>query len=147
MDERYRLIDVSACDTGNGRLAMFQPGANGNIPFAIKKVLVISGMKPTDMRGQHAHHATREVIVPVSGGCSIDLDDGRRTYTVRLSAGGQALFLPAQYWRTLHSFQENTALVIIADQEYDERDYIRDYQDFLGVLTGSSPASGQAPNP
>lgn len=90
MQNLYRIINFKQnCGSCGGSLVQFQEGdADVNaLPFLIGKVLVSSGMKPDDVRGNHAHHGTEEIVVALSGGCTFELDDGRGTReSVRLSA-------------------------------------------------------------
>ena len=72
-----------------GSLMQFQQGdeLENALPFSIGKVLVSSDMNPDDVRGNHAHHETEEIVVALSGGCTFELDDGRgRKETVSLSS-------------------------------------------------------------
>lgn len=136
MADAYQLIDFPASDTGNGTLAMFQKGGpKGIIPFDIKKVLVVSGMKPGDVRGNHAHRETQEVVVAIRGGCDFTIDDGSTKYSVTLESMKQGLFLPARVWRTFTNFQKDAVLLLIADQEYDEKEYIRSYEEFKKLVS------------
>lgn len=131
----YSLIDITGSDTGNGSLAMFQHGGpRGVIPFDIKKVLVVSGMKPGDVRGNHAHRQTQEVVVAIRGGCDFEIDDGTAKHTVTLNGIKQGLLLPPRVWRTFTNFQKDTILLVIADQEYDEKEYVRSYEDFRKMI-------------
>jgi len=75
-----------------GSLVQFQAGdeLENALPFEIGKVLVSSGMNPDDVRGNHAHYETEEIVVALSGGCTFELDDGRGTSErVRLSASSE----------------------------------------------------------
>lgn len=136
--ESHRLIDIAGSDTGNGSLAMFQHGGpRGIIPFEIKKVLVVSGMKPSDVRGKHAHRETQEVIIAIRGGCDFEIDDGTTKNTVTLSGMSTALYLPPRVWRTFTNFQEGTILLLIADREYDEKEYVRDEGEWRTMLASS----------
>ena len=136
MADAYRLIDFPASDTGNGTLAMFQRGGpKGIIPFDIKKVLVVSGMKPGDVRGNHAHRETQELVVAIRGGCDFTIDDGTKKHAVTLNGMTQGLLLPPLVWRTYKNFQKDTILLIIADQEYDEKEYIRSYEEFQRLIS------------
>lgn len=112
---------------------MFQHGQNSPLPFAIKKVLIMRGMKPGDKRAQHAHHKTTEILTVIQGGCTVELDDGaKKKESIEMKADmAQALLLPPRIWRTLKRFQKNTILLVIADTKYDEADYIRDYESFI----------------
>ena len=135
--EPYKLIDLRASDTGNGSLTMLQSGARGAIPFDIKKILLVQGMKPGDVRGKHAHRETQEVIVALRGGCDIAIDDGSTVHSVPLRGMSHALFLPPRVWRTLKNFDEGTVLLLIANQEYDEKEYVREYGEFTKLVAAT----------
>lgn len=90
MNSLYKIIPFNV-KTGNcaGALVQFQEGdADVNaLPFSIGKVLVSSDMNPDDVRGNHAHYETEEIVVALSGGCTFELDDGCGTSErVRVSA-------------------------------------------------------------
>lgn len=122
---------------GNGELMMVQGGmaSDGDpmqcLPFDIKRVLVIKGMKPYDLRGGHTHHKTQQVVCAISGGCLVELDNGKEKECVRLDSLNQGLLLSPYVWHVMSDFEPNTVLLVLADSEYDERDYIRDYNYFL----------------
>ena len=47
----------------------------------------MSDIRTDDIRGMHAHYETEEILVALTGGCAVDLDDGKGRYeSVRLSA-------------------------------------------------------------
>ena len=131
--ELYRLLTFAEERGGvGGSLIMYQPGSGpGTLPFAVRKVLFMSDLRPGDVRGRHAHFQTQEVLVCLQGGCTVDMEDGLgRQASVRLERKQQALLLYPHVWRTLREFEEGTLLLVIADAEYDERDYIRDRASF-----------------
>lgn len=90
MPELYRIIKFKRnCGRCGGSLVQFQQGDAGTnaLPFEIGKVLVMSDIRTDDVRGLHAHYETEEILVALSGGCIVDLDDGRgRKDTVHLSS-------------------------------------------------------------
>lgn len=92
-------------------------------------------MKSEDVRGNHAHRETQEVIVAIRGGCDFTIDDGTTKHSVRLEGMKKGLFLPAQVWRTFTNFQKDTILLLIADQEYDEKEYVRSYEEFCKLVS------------
>ena len=90
----YRMINFTI-KHGNcgGSLVQFQQGEEPEnaLPFSVGKVLVSSDMKPDDVRGNHAHYETEEIVVALSGGCTFELDDGcGRKETVSLSSNAHA---------------------------------------------------------
>jgi hypothetical protein len=112
---------------------MFQSGeaGSGKVPFQIKKVLSITGMKDSDKRGGHTHHLTHQILVCTSGGCTVDLDDGKSKTSIILDKPNEGLLLYPYVWHVMHSFKANTSLLVMADREYDEKEYIRSYEDFI----------------
>ena len=43
----------------------------------------------------------------------------------------KGLYIPPGYWRVLRNFSPDAVCLVLASEEYDENDYIRNYQDFL----------------
>jgi dTDP-4-dehydrorhamnose 3,5-epimerase-like enzyme len=136
---KYKIITFPLAKTKNGFLTMLQTNltdmeASGVVPFQIKKVLSIAGMKSEDERGGHTHHKTQQILICTSGGCTVDLDDGKNKTSVVLDKPNQGLFLFPYVWHVMRDFKENTLLLVVADTEYDEKDYIRNYEDFIQQL-------------
>jgi hypothetical protein len=90
MAQLYKIIPFKRnCGSCGGSLVQFQAGGSeaNALPFEIGKVLVMSDIRTDDVRGNHAHYETEEILVALTGGCVVDLDDGRGTReSVRLSA-------------------------------------------------------------
>jgi hypothetical protein len=40
-------------------------------------------------------------------------------------------------WRELYDFSEDCVLMVLADQLYDQSDYITDYADFMREVSGA----------
>jgi len=133
----FEIIDFSFNTSEKGSLVMFQnysvDGKNP-LPFDIKKVLVIKDTKNGDIRGGHTHHKTRQIIFAISGSCVIKLDNGKEKTEIVLDSFNKGLTLEPYVWHTMENFKPNTVLLVLADTEYDEKDYIRNYDDFLGFV-------------
>lgn len=55
------------------------------------------------------------------------MDDGRwEPQTFSSSTPGSALLVPPGYWKVLRGFARGTVVGVLASEEYDEADYIRD---------------------
>jgi dTDP-4-dehydrorhamnose 3,5-epimerase-like enzyme len=114
-DERGQLI---AIESGIG------------IPFDIKRIFYIYGTKPNVPRGQHAHHKTQQYLIAVSGSCEVTLDDGKEKVTHLLDQPHIGLFQDAMVWGTMKNFSHDCVLLVLANEHYDDADYIRSYEDF-----------------
>lgn len=48
------------------------------------------------------------------------------------------LFQDAMIWGTMHDFSSDCVLMVLADDYYDESDYITDYENFLKEVKDDS---------
>ena len=101
-----------------------------NIPFPIRRAYYIFGTRPGVRRGKHAHRRLRQVLVCVAGACTIALDDAREAEEVRLTGNDRGLVLDPMVWHEMYDFSPDCVLLVLADEWYDEGDYIRDYAAF-----------------
>lgn len=135
MSTLYDLIHFPTADNGNGALTVMQTGAGtAPVPFPIERVFVIRGMGSKGVRGDHTHHKTEHVLVALSGSCTITLDNGREKAVVKLDKPDVGLVLHPYVWHTMQDFAEGTILMALASTDYDEKDYIRSYEEFLGHI-------------
>lgn len=101
-----------------------------DIPFDVARVYYLFDTRPGEARGFHAHRRLRQFAVCVAGSCDMVLDDGRMRATVTLDDPAKGLIIGPSIWREMHDFAPGTVLMVLADQHYDESDYIRDYDAF-----------------
>lgn len=101
------------------------------MPFEVRRVYWTYDI-PTDAeRGGHAHLHCRELIVSVSGAFTVTLDDGIQKQQYMLSKPYEGLLVDTRIWRTLENFSSGAVCLVLAEDPFDENDYIYDYQDFL----------------
>lgn len=135
------LIDFPALGDERGALVALE--ANRHIPFEIKRVYYIYGTAQGVARGFHAHKALKQVAIAVRGSCRFVLDDGNERVEVLLDNPAQGLLIESFMWREMYDFSEDCMLMVLADQLYDESDYIRDYTQFIEVATSHVHSSAQ----
>lgn len=128
----YKLVEFKVLGDHRGQLIALE--ANRQIPFDIKRVFYIYGTQEGVPRGNHSHYKTKQFLVAVSGSCKVTLDDGKNKETYDLNKPNLGLFQDALIWGTMHDFSPDCVLMVLADEYYDENDYIRDYNKFLEVL-------------
>lgn len=104
--------------------------AERTIPFPVRRVYYIYGTQPGVRRGKHAHHKLRQVLVCIAGTCTVLLDDGRSRENVCLTVNTEGLVLDPMIWHEMYDFSQGCVLLVLADDWYDEADYIRDYSVF-----------------
>ncbi len=127
-DERGKLIALEALSE--------------KIPFDIKRMYYIYDTTPGTVRGKHAHKELRQVLICVAGACTIECEmlDGTRS-EYRLDWPNKGLLVEGLVWRNMKDFSKGAVLLVLASEHYDESDYIRDYDTFLGKKTSQRNAN------
>ena len=105
-----------------------------NIPFDIKRVYYIFDTKTGVVRGLHAHKDLSQVMVCLKGSCRVMLDNGLLKEQVVLDSPNKGILIGSMIWREMHDFSADCVLLVLANEYYDESDYIRDYDEFLEVM-------------
>jgi dTDP-4-dehydrorhamnose 3,5-epimerase-like enzyme len=123
-----QLVDIPQRGDHRGQLSVAELG--GALPFPVRRVYWIHGTKPGVSRGFHAHRELRQLCVCVAGSVRIALFDGRREESVNLDSSAKGLLIGPGLWREMHDFSPDCVLMVFADAEYDEADYIRDRGQF-----------------
>lgn len=127
-----KLIPIAALGDERGSLISME--ANMNVPFDIERVYCLFDTHEDVSRGFHAHKTLKQVVICLSGSCKFVLDDGEKREQVLLDRPTTGLVIEGLIWREMHDFSSNCVLMVLADQYYDESDYIRNYQRFLEAV-------------
>ncbi len=104
---------------------------NSTIPFDVKRVYYLYDVPGGGSRGAHAHKELEQLIVAASGSFDVTIDDGNVKRTFTLNRPYQGLLIVPGIWRDLNNFSSGSVCMVLASEKYDEKDYIRDYQDFI----------------
>ncbi|MDN3667928.1 FdtA/QdtA family cupin domain-containing protein [Echinicola jeungdonensis] len=100
------------------------------IPFQIKRTFWISGVPENSVRGVHAHHKDQQVTICLQGKVEVKLEDlAKKQYLFTLESPEQVLFLPHLVWSEF-VFYSNAILLVMANENFSEDDYIRDKKVF-----------------
>lgn len=127
--DECRLVDLDKIESNSGTLSPLY--GEVHVPFAIKRVYYLYDVPGGAERGGHAHRELQQLIVAASGSFAVTLDDGENQRTVSLDRSYYGLYLPSMIWREITDFCTGAICLVFASLPYDERDYIRDYGDFL----------------
>ena len=120
---------------GDSRGQLIAIEGKKDIPSDFKRVYYIYDTNSDVTRGCHAHRALKQLLICVHGSCKIRLDDGKESQIVLLDKPNEGILIYNTIWREMFDFSEDAVLLVLASEIYDEKDYIRDYQDFLKYVT------------
>lgn len=109
--------------------------AEKNIPFRIKRFYFINDLfNKKSVRGKHAHKKLQQYIFCLSGKFILGLDDGTRKQEITMDSPYVGVKLGPMLWHTMKNFSNDCVILVIANDYYDEKDYIRDYTEFLSYI-------------
>lgn len=99
------------------------------LPFPVKRVYLLHHI--TGPRGGHAHKQLDRLLIAVAGEFTANLNG----VSTRLWTPEEALRVPPLTWLELFDFTPGAIGMVLASEEYDPADYIRDYQELLSLKT------------
>lgn len=109
-------------------LSIYQ--SDSPIPFGIRRIFTVHARMATK-RGRHAHKLCSQAMTCLAGGCTVTVDDGAARSSWRLDHPSQTLIVPPLLWCEQDYDDSSTILMVMCDYDYDEDEYLRDYQAFL----------------
>lgn len=130
-----KLIDwIELPNLGDHRGSLVVAEANKNLPIEIKRLYYIFDSKSDTPRGFHAHHELTQVAFCIRGKFKMLMDNGNEKQEVVLDEPNKGLVIPPKVWHEMHDFSEDCIILVLADDYYNEADYIRNYDDFIKIL-------------
>ncbi len=133
----FKLIDLPRFLDSRGSLTALQNPES--IPFDIKRVFYLYEVPPGGSRGGHALKRCYQILIAISGGLDVILNDGRREARISLRRPDQGLYLPPLVWREMTGFSPGAVCLVLASEFYDAADYYRDRADFLRAVGRLQP--------
>ena len=109
-------------------LTVFQDMRN---KLNISRVFFVHANRNT-IRGEHAHYKCNQWLICISGSVIVSLFDGQDYRQELLEKGSEILYIPCGLW-TSQEYSQNSVLLVLADQLFDEDDYIRSFEDFKKI--------------
>jgi len=116
------------------RAGNITPVHNGiEVPFDIKRIFYLYDIPGGESRGAHAHKECHQFLIAASGSFEVLLDDGKTKRIVQLNRPYIGLHIPPGIWASEINFSSGSICLVLASHEYNETDYIRDYNVYLNL--------------
>lgn len=126
-----KIIILPKIEDPRGNLSVIQSNI---IPFKINRVYFLYDVPSGAERGGHAHKNQQEFIIAVSGSFEVVLHNGTEEKVYHLFKPNEGLYVPINTWRELRNFSSGSVCLVVSSDEFDESDYIRDFNDFMNYL-------------
>lgn len=93
----------------------------------INRLYILHNSKPNVERGGHAHPNLWQLLICATGRVTIEVKTPYEKFECELEDCNKALIIPPGYWRSLKNFTAETVIFVLADKEYEETVYIKDF--------------------
>lgn len=115
----------------NNRGALIPITFDKKFPIKVKRFFLIYGNKKFT-RGDHAHKKCSQILYPVLGKfiISVVFNNRKKKYILD-SKKIKSLLLPPKTWCSIKFLNQKSSLLVLTDYEYDFKDYIETFDDFL----------------
>jgi hypothetical protein len=123
------LIHLPQLGDRNGHITVVNN--NSEIPFVIKRIFYLYDIPGGESRGAHAHKNCHQFLISASGAFEVLLDDGNTKRQILLNRPNVGLHIPPGIWASEINFSSGSICLVLASHNYDENDYIRDYNEYL----------------
>jgi hypothetical protein len=123
------VIELPKIENRSGNLTSIQNSIE--IPFDIKRIFYLYDIPGGKDRGAHAHIECHQFLIAGSGSFDVLLDDGKSKKLVTLNQPYKGLHIPPGIWASEINFSSGSICLVLASHKYDEKDYIREYGEFL----------------
>ena len=97
--------------------------------FSATRIYYIKNVPSGEVRGLHAHKRLNQVLVMLKGSIELVLSDGIDKKKTVLEEDMYQYICPG-IWRELKNFDNDCLVGVMASREYEEDDYIYDYNSF-----------------
>ena len=128
-----KLIPIKENAEADGTLFVMEHGRE--VPFPIERIFFVAGVKAGASRGDHATKTTKLILFPVSGSCTVVVDNGaeQESYTMKDPATG--LLIEPMIWRSMRDFSPDCVMMAVCDQPFAPgNETFDDYHTYLKAL-------------
>ena len=129
-----RIINLPKVEDQRGNLTFVEE--EKHIPFMIKRVYWIYDVPGGQIRGGHAFKEQQEFIIALSGSFDVVVNNGKKIQTFSLNRSYYGLYVLNGLWRHMENFSTNAVALVLSSTIYNEKDYIRNFEDYRQWLKG-----------
>ena len=120
---------------GNNDIGFLIPLENDfNLPIEVRRIFYTYGVPVERGRGSHAYYNTKQVLICICGSLNVKCFDGEKEEVYELNKPDEALYIDPHVWRTSFEHSPDAVLLVLSSLEYNEEDYIRDYDEFEQLI-------------
>lgn len=128
-----RLVDLPKIVDARGNLTFIEELRH--VPFDVRRVFYLYDLPTEASRGAHAHREQHQFLICLSGSFDVEFEDGTRSGKVHLNRPWKGLHIPPMIWAAETNFGPGSVCLVLSSDFFRESDYIREYADYLSLMT------------
>lgn len=133
--EDVKLIKFDNMENLLGKQVELNRG--GKIPFKIHRIFYSYATEEKMVRGAHANRKSEFVLISAFGSLKVRVYDGSEEKIYCLEDPTVGLYIPRMIWKEMYDFSKDNVLLVISSEHYDSEEYIRDYDEYVGIKNGA----------
>ena len=129
-----KILSYSIYPEYNGTLIPFYTNKHFPKYFKLKRFFLLYG-KSKFFRADHAHKKCSQIIIPLRGKIYVSIKSRKylKKYTLEVNKK-KCLMVPPYNWIKINFQNNQDSLLTLCDFEYDKREYISSYKNFLKII-------------
>lgn len=127
-DYNWKLVNFKVMTDGRGDLIPIEYPKQ--LEFPLRRIYYIYNVKENVKRGMHSHYDLEQVLIAVHGTVKVLVKVPGQEEEFVLDNPSTGLYIGPMVWREMYEFKNDGTLLVLANHEYDEADYIRDYNKY-----------------
>jgi hypothetical protein len=131
------IIELPKISDPRGNLTFVE--GKQHIPFEIRRVFYLYDVPGGAERAGHALRQCHQFLIAMSGSFDVIVYDGKQNQRIHLNRSYYGLHLPPMIWREIDNFSSGSVCLVLASEPYDEKDYFREYSEYLRTVGESNP--------
>jgi len=126
-----KFLKIKCFNDNRGNLC---PIEFSNLPIEINRIFYVYGVKDRKVRGKHSHYKTNQILICLSGICTVICKDGISEKRYLLDSPEKGLFIPNMIWDEQIYESDDTILLVLSDTVYDKDDYIENWEKYSDII-------------
>ena len=127
--KKLKIFKTKKIVNNNGQITVFEK--SNRIGFNFKRVFIVKSNK-SKIRGKHAHKKCTQLLNCSVGSVEVQCETKNKIkQSFTLNQPEKYLIIPPMVWAVQIYKKNNTILTVICDKAFNEKDYIRNYNNFL----------------
>lgn len=123
-----KMVDFNVIEDSRGKMIPLEYPKQ--LEFPLKRIYYIYEVDKNARRGYHSHNDLEQILIAIHGKVKILVKTPYEEEVVELNSSDKGLYIGPMVWREMFDFEDEAVLLVLASHEYDESDYIRDYEEY-----------------